>query len=163
MFSLIEGLSTYSTPFKPRDSTWKHIVLCGPPSEKGINAFAVQSVIEEFIHSDDGIASMHLNKIHFVILSPCEPTQDVTDLLENPKYDGRLMYVKGSPMCDQHLEKVRAGTAEGFFIFVDKYALHEDHREEDTHSILNTLAIKRYRPDARVIVEVLQHESAPRI
>ena len=40
-----------------------------------------------------------------------------------------------------------------------RYALQEDHREEDTHSILNTLAIKRYRPDARVIVEVLQHES----
>ena len=35
--------------------------------------------------SDDGIASMHLNKIHFVLLSPCEPTQDVVDLLQNPK------------------------------------------------------------------------------
>ena len=46
--------------------------------------------------------------------------QDITDLLETPKYDGRLMYVKGSPMVDQHLENVRAATAEGFFIFVDK-------------------------------------------
>jgi len=42
---------------------------------------------------------------------------------------------------------------------VDKYELQQEGHEEDVHAILSTLAIKRFRPEARIVVEVFTVES----
>jgi len=80
-------------------------------------------------------------------------------LLEHPKYETRLRYVKGSVMDIYALQKVKAEEAKAFFVFVDKYELRQGGHEEDVHAILSTLAIKRFDPKARIIVEVFQLES----
>ena len=81
--------SPYRHPFQPNNETWQHVVLCGTPTEGGIDPGTVETIVKEFMHQDVGKV-----KTHLVILAPYEPPDEIVALLEHGKYETRLKYVK---------------------------------------------------------------------
>ncbi|KAG0244238.1 hypothetical protein BGX31_009518 [Mortierella sp. GBA43] len=76
-----------------------------------------------------------------VILGLSEPSKDIQALLQSARYKNRVVYLKGSPLERNDLERVQARYAEGIFVIADRNSPNE-HQEEDRHNTLSTVAFR---------------------
>eukprot|EP00658_Telonema_sp_P-2_P000551 TRINITY_DN10206_c0_g2_i5.p1 TRINITY_DN10206_c0_g2~~TRINITY_DN10206_c0_g2_i5.p1 ORF type:complete len:991 (+),score=268.33 TRINITY_DN10206_c0_g2_i5:86-3058(+) len=154
----LNAQSQYDVVFTPRNSTWEHVVVVGPPTERGIDAHIIKALLENLV--DQHHADV---KLQLVVLSPYDPTPEVLKLLNSGKYDTQLTYVRGSVFDENSLRRVKAESAKAFFVFVDKYNSGRVTKELDTIAIMSVLVIKRFNDSVEVFVELNSESSKKRL
>ena len=70
------------------------------------------------------------------------PSEEMTVLLNNEKYQQRVHYVQGSPLNKDDLERCLAHQAACAIIMSNKFCSNFKH--EDYKNILSAFAIKKY-------------------
>ncbi|EGC30996.1 hypothetical protein DICPUDRAFT_40636, partial [Dictyostelium purpureum] len=104
-----------------------HVILCGDISISHLLDF-----LAEFYHERYGKLKKEL-----VILSPKAPDDRIKSLLLHPFYKNRLIYLQGSPLFEQDLQRTKLSKAEAVFV-----SLPSAWDSSDTDSILCSYAVK---------------------
>ena len=151
LLSLINKKSHYDHSYKEKKAQ-NHVVVCGQ-----FDTIALRSFLKEFFCLDHGSSTVNT---HVVILHPSEPSEDLQQILDDPMYANRVQYVRGSTADTRKLIKVRAKDAKACFIFSSKFA--SGHAVEgDAETVMRALALKKYKPDLQLHVQVIlpEHKS----
>lgn len=110
----------------------KHILVCGDMKSASIEEF-----FRELFHED------HENRnLYVVLLCPNPPTPEIKALLKDPLLQMQVIYLEGTSLNDDDLERAKADTAMAVFILTNKFSVVPD--EEDSKTILQQFSIKRY-------------------
>nr|XP_006821642.1 PREDICTED: potassium channel subfamily T member 2-like [Saccoglossus kowalevskii] len=96
-FYLMERQKQGASYSKHRAQTEKHVVVCSTV----IQADLIMDFLNEFY------AHNHLQDYFVVLLSPCELDSTMRLLLQIPIWAQRVIYVQGSALRDQDLQRVR--------------------------------------------------------
>ncbi|KAL1502893.1 hypothetical protein AB1Y20_010966 [Prymnesium parvum] len=146
-----------------RDSTYRRQCFVASPAEDhviigGSVTFSnIHDFIFDFFHEDHG-----LKRAKVVLLSPEEPATEMRMLLAHPQIGHRLQYLQGSIDMLSDLERAGASTATGVFLLADKENVTPESAErQDLRTIANVLALKSYRRDVNLYVQLLRPEAKP--
>ncbi|KAJ3364763.1 hypothetical protein GGF31_008909 [Allomyces arbusculus] len=152
LLTMVRERSKFTKPYKaPRSES--HVLVTGK--------FDVNSVLEflrEFYCPDHGLSTM---TTRVVMLSPHEPSEALVTVLQDPAYEARVKYVKGSSTSFRSLGQVDAKNARAAFILTSRTSEAEDAMAEDAESVMRALAIKKYNPALPVFVESILPENHP--
>jgi hypothetical protein len=77
-----------------------------------------------------------------VIMRSGPPSEEFNQILKNPKFDSRVVYLQGSPLNHNDLRRCQAESAKCAVIMSDQFC--QNHQTEDYKNILNAFAIKKY-------------------
>jgi len=110
----------------------KHILVCGDLKSASIDEF-----FRELFHEDHENANLYV-----VILCPNPPTAQIKSMLKDPVLQMSMIYLEGTSLNDDDLERAKADTATAVFILTNKFSTTPD--EEDSKTILQQFSIKRY-------------------
>lgn len=135
------------------------IVLIGTVSPTSLTNF-----LEEYFHTDHGEDITR----HCVLMQPYGPEKnpDLHLILNKSKYLVNLQYIEGSPLEAQHLHRCFVEKASAVIILSDKFSFDAD--QQDTHTILEAMLIKKYLNKMRkagefsntlVCMQLLRHQS----
>jgi hypothetical protein len=110
----------------------KHILVCGD-----MKSASVEEFFSELFHED------HENRnLYVVILCPSPPTNEIKAMLKDPLLQMSMIYLQGTSLNDDDLERAKADRATAVFILTNKFSATPD--EEDSQTILQQFSIKRY-------------------
>jgi hypothetical protein len=104
LVALVATVSKYVKGFP--GSAHGHVVLCGNITGPGVYSF-----LSQWYHPDHGDQKMRV-----VVLHPAEPDQSTKAALDDPKFDQRVQYVKGSPLSNQDLAKAAIYDSQAIFV-----------------------------------------------
>ncbi|KAJ3385227.1 hypothetical protein HDU92_003159 [Lobulomyces angularis] len=148
-FVLLKQQSKYDKPYTgERNTLFKHVVLAGNIVDVG----ALRSFLREFFCEDHGPQTITTK---LVILQPFEPSDELQLTLNDVAYKSKVQYVKGSALSFRSLEKVKASSAEAFFLLTSKFGTDGDLESIDAASILKAHSIKKYNSKIPIFVQVL--------
>ncbi|XP_077986802.1 potassium channel subfamily T member 2-like isoform X2 [Glandiceps talaboti] len=146
-FYLVERQKQGASYSRHRAQTEKHVVVCATV----IQADIIMDFLNEFY------AHPHLQDFFVVLLSPVELDNTMRLLLQIPIWSQRVIYVQGSALRDQDLQRVRMDDAEACFILSPRNVM--DRYEADQQTILRTWAVKDFAPAVKLFVQILRPES----
>uniref|UniRef100_A0A914C8I7 RCK N-terminal domain-containing protein n=1 Tax=Acrobeloides nanus TaxID=290746 RepID=A0A914C8I7_9BILA len=92
-----------------------------------------------------------------VLLSPCELDNRMKMLLKIPLWSHRVLYIRGSVLKDEDLERAQLSTAKACFILSARHVTKKN--ESDEHTILNSWAVKDFAPHVPQYVHVFRPET----
>ena len=93
------------------------------------------------------------NKPYDIILMDSkEPSEGLMELLENPLLERRLIYIEGSALVEEDLERISARYATACFVFTDQHL--QDSENEDSTIVLRTLLLKSFQEDMPTVVQL---------
>jgi hypothetical protein len=152
---LTQIIATHSVFRKAYDNDLEeHVVLCGHVNDKR----KLDKFFKEFFHPDRLLASSP--QFHIVILCPEDPTEEVRSLLLSPKFDSHVTYLIGSALSVEDLQRARVDTASAVFFLTNIEAKEDVAAAQGTSTVLRTLAVSDFNPDAQCLVEVTHtHDS----
>ncbi|XP_070532168.1 potassium channel subfamily T member 2-like isoform X7 [Ptychodera flava] len=176
-FYLLERQKQGASYSKHRAASEKHVVVCATC----IQADLIMDFLNEFY------AHPHLQDYFVVLLSPVELDNTMRLLLQIPIWSQRVIYVQGSALRDQDLQRVRMDDAEACFILSPRNVMdrHEAAQNEsdddkrknkgsgnagksgldslrnyyDQQTILRTWAVKDFSPNLPIFVQILKPEN----
>ncbi|XP_070532190.1 potassium channel subfamily T member 2-like isoform X27 [Ptychodera flava] len=146
-FYLLERQKQGASYSKHRAASEKHVVVCATC----IQADLIMDFLNEFY------AHPHLQDYFVVLLSPVELDNTMRLLLQIPIWSQRVIYVQGSALRDQDLQRVRMDDAEACFILSPRNVM--DRHEADQQTILRTWAVKDFSPNLPIFVQILKPEN----
>ncbi|EGG15186.1 calcium-activated BK potassium channel [Cavenderia fasciculata] len=112
-----------------------HVFLCGEFSITHLMDF-----LSEFYHQRNGKL-----KKEVVLLCPKAPDDQLKALLLHPFYKNRLIYLQGSPLFEQDLERTKLSKADACFI-----SLPPSWESGDTDNILCSYAVKSMNKNIKI-------------
>uniref|UniRef100_A0A915C0M2 Potassium channel subfamily T member 2 n=1 Tax=Parascaris univalens TaxID=6257 RepID=A0A915C0M2_PARUN len=125
----------------------KHVVL----TITHLEAEFIQDFLTEFFAHPE-----HQNHL-IILLSPCEMDDRMRMLLKIPLWSSRVLYIRGSALKDEDLERARMSTAKACFILS---ARHIDQKNRtDEHTILRSWAVKDFAPHVPQYVQIFRPET----
>ncbi|KAJ3221288.1 hypothetical protein HK099_003615 [Clydaea vesicula] len=137
-FVLLKQQSKYDKPYTgERNTLFKHVVLAGNIVDVG----ALRSFLREFFCEDHGPQTITTK---LVILQPFEPSDELQLTLNDVAYKSKVQYVKGSALSFRSLEKVKASSAEAFFLLTSKFGTDGDLESIDA-ATEHVLCIDSYK------------------
>lgn len=134
--------TVFDKKYRP-DKRIQHILLCGDIDNSSLNFF-----LHTWLQSDG--ERKNLRKI--IILSPSLPSSSVRRVLIHREYEQRVLYLQGSAMDANDLQRAGAPTASYCFVMVDKHSNSLD--EDDTATNLVTCSIRKTNRQAPLYVQV---------
>uniref|UniRef100_A0AC34RR67 Calcium-activated potassium channel BK alpha subunit domain-containing protein n=1 Tax=Panagrolaimus sp. JU765 TaxID=591449 RepID=A0AC34RR67_9BILA len=96
-------------------------------------------------------------RILVVLLSPCELDTRMKLLLKIPIWSHRVLYIRGSALKDEDLERAQMATAAACFILSARHVAKKSVSDEQT--ILRSWAVKDFAPDVPQYVQVFRPET----
>lgn len=148
---LLSLRSPYRTLYQPVAGE-NHVIICGHVN----NRAKLEFFFGEFFHRDR-ISNSGL-EYHAVILSPCEPSEDVRSLLQSNNLDSKVTYVMGSALSVEDLKRVRADTACCMFFLCNTELTEGLMGEEDAATVIRALSVSNFNPTLECLVQVLRPE-----
>ena len=133
-FSKVSNLTSEYSRLKYEKSSRdvRHILLLGDSQPETISTF-----LKECFNSDHGALDTDV-----VIMRSQPPSDEINAVLKNSKYDSRVLYLQGSPLVHEDLERCQAENAYCAIIISNQYCLN--NQTEDYKNILNAFAIQKY-------------------
>ncbi|MCK5266755.1 MAG: hypothetical protein KAR07_01185 [Spirochaetes bacterium] len=122
-----------------------HVIVCG-------NLVDIENFFYQFFHPDHESLTTKV-----VFLMPDEPPNNFNNFLENKTYKNKVKYIIGSPMNVKDLEKSNAAFAKSAFILANRFASNQN--EDDSKTILRTLAIEAYNSNIETYVQLLNQKN----
>lgn len=89
----------------------KHILLLGDSQHDAINTF-----LKECFHSDHGAMDTDV-----VILRSGPPTEEINNVLKNPQFESKVIYLQGSALSHEDLRRCQAQLAQCAVIMSNKF------------------------------------------
>ena len=132
LVTLLGMTSVYQRQSYKSSKNVDHIVITGETRDGGITEFFL-----ELFHPDHGSTNLQA-----VILSNGMPSQEIQDLLSDPRFSYKLKYLDGDVMNDKDLKRASLETAKAVFLLTNKFS--DTPEQEDATSILRALFLKRY-------------------
>ncbi|VDK58488.1 unnamed protein product [Anisakis simplex] len=125
----------------------KHVVV----TITHLEAEFIQDFLTEFFaHSE------HQNHL-IILLSPCEMDDRMRMLLKIPLWSSRVLYIRGSALKDEDLERARMSTAKACFILSARHINQKNRTDE--HTILRSWAVKDHAPHVPQYVQIFRPET----
>jgi len=140
LVTLLRSVSKYTKAFS--GSVHGHVILCGDVSPSVLFAF-----LSEWFHPDHGESKMRV-----VVLHHNEPTNQTKALLDDPRFDQRVQYVKGSPLRNRDLASAAVYDAKA--VFVVSTGRSGNPMLSDATSLLTVRIIKTTSPWVPVYCEL---------
>ena len=78
-----------------------------------------------------------------IIMREGPPCDEMEKIIKHPKFEARVLYLQGSPLCFDDLIRCRADEADCAIIMTNQ--LSGNHQAEDYKNILNAFAIKKHK------------------
>lgn len=155
LVTLLGMTSVYARQSYKASKNVDHVVLTGETKDGGVTEFFL-----ELFHPDHGSSNLQA-----VIVANGLPTQEIQDLLSDPRFSYKLKYLDGDVMSDKDLKRASLETAKAVFLLTNKFS--ETPEQEDANSILRALFLKRYLMsnganeggDTTLCIQLLSQES----
>jgi hypothetical protein len=93
---------------------------------------------------------------HLVVLGPVEPTPELEEVISNPLFEGRLVYIIGSALNIQDLVKAQADSAVAIMFLSNPELDNVGAVLDDAATVLRTLSVINFNPELECLVQVLQ-------
>jgi voltage-gated potassium channel Kch len=135
LIEIVNSQSVYARAFYSTKTKYsEHVVICG-----NLSTMHFQDFFSQLFHED------HDNyDLTAVVVSPDPPSAEVVLLLK--KYS--ILYLQGSPFCDDDLKRAKVETARAIFLITNKFSYNMD--EEDARIILLNMSLKKYLANYRL-------------
>ena len=151
MSVVMQQANKYGGAYHGNDSA-PHIILTGNFDSSSVKAF-----LQEFYHPNHAIKKNEA-KVRVLLMHPELPSPGVKILLEDDDEGFDLIeYLQGSPSDMRDLKRMGIHQAKAVFIMTNKSSYNP--LEEDTLSILSTLAVRKSNQKVRIFVQCLVEES----
>ncbi|CAG9536774.1 unnamed protein product [Cercopithifilaria johnstoni] len=92
-----------------------------------------------------------------ILLSPCEMDDQMRMLLKIPMWSTRVLYIRGSALMDDDLERAKMANAEACFILSARHIYHKTKADE--HTVLRSWAVKDFAPNVPQYVQIFYPET----
>uniref|UniRef100_A0A7E4ZRB9 Potassium channel subfamily T member 2 n=1 Tax=Panagrellus redivivus TaxID=6233 RepID=A0A7E4ZRB9_PANRE len=145
--------------------TWKEREKAGMDYTKGF-ARGEKHVVVTITHLDADFIADFLNEFYahpkhagylIVLLSPSELDNRMKLLLKIPLWSHRVLYVRGSALKDDDLDRAQMAAARACFILSARYIQKKSDSDEQT--ILRSWAVKDFSPHVPQYVQVFRPET----
>uniref|UniRef100_UPI0035902716 potassium channel subfamily T member 1-like n=1 Tax=Myxine glutinosa TaxID=7769 RepID=UPI0035902716 len=146
-FLWMERQKSGGTYSRYRAQTERHVVLC----VSSLLADILMDFLNEF-YSD-----ARLQDCFVVILCPADMDGQVRRVLQIPLWAQRVLYLQGSALKDQDLDRVKIDQAEACFILTSRNDV--DRTAADHQTILRAWAVKDFAPNCPLYVQILTPEN----
>ena len=151
MSVVMQQANKYGGAYHGNDSA-PHVILTGNFDSSSVKAF-----LQEFYHPNHALKKNEA-KIRVLLMHPELPTPGIKILLEDDDEGFDLIeYLQGSPSNMRDLKRMGIKQAKAVFIMTNKSSCNP--LEEDTASILTTLAVRKSNQNVKVFVQCLVKES----
>lgn len=153
LIKILSAQSVFRGRYNPT-ATEEHVVLCGHVNDRK----KLERFFKEFFHPDR--VMLNSPQFHIVILCPEDPTEEVTSLLVAPFFDSKVIYLIGSALNVEDLQRAQVDIASAVFFLSNMEAKVEAACADGTTTVLRTLAVSDFNPEIQCLVEVLHsHDS----
>ncbi|VDM99651.1 unnamed protein product, partial [Onchocerca ochengi] len=125
----------------------KHVVVTVPHLE----AQFILDFLSEFYAYPE-----HQNYL-VILLSSCEMDDRMRMLLKIPMWSSRVLYIRGSALKDDDLERARMASAKACFILSARH-IHQKTKT-DEHTVLRSWAVKDFAPNVPQYVQIFRPET----
>ncbi|VDN58405.1 unnamed protein product [Dracunculus medinensis] len=125
----------------------KHVVITIPYLEA---EFIRDFLTEFYAHTEH-------QDFMVILLSPCEMDDQMRMLLKIPMWASRVLYLRGSALKDEDLERVRMVSAEACFILSARHINAKVRADE--HTILRSWAVKDFAPHVPQYIQIFRPEA----
>uniref|UniRef100_A0A158Q6W7 Potassium channel subfamily T member 1 n=1 Tax=Elaeophora elaphi TaxID=1147741 RepID=A0A158Q6W7_9BILA len=92
-----------------------------------------------------------------ILLSPCEMDDRMRMLLKIPMWSTRVLYIRGSALKDDDLERAKMGNAKACFILSARHIYQKTKTDE--HTVLRSWAVKDFAPHVPQYVQIFRPET----
>ncbi|EJD75354.1 CBR-SLO-2 protein [Loa loa] len=92
-----------------------------------------------------------------ILLSPCEMDNRMRMLLKIPMWSTRVLYIRGSALKDDDLERAKMASARACFILSARHVYQKTKTDE--HTVLRSWAVKDFAPDVPQYVQIFRPET----
>ena len=153
---IVASQSKYHVKFVPEDAeNCPHVLVFG--GDEGSD-LVLSEFFSEFFHPDrrEGTDERFANR-QVVIMGEGEPTEALVRIMGLPAFEGRIFYVRGSPLEPEDLDRVSAQSAEACFALCNVTAA--DREADDRSVLLRSLVMSAHAPKVRLFVHVGRSES----
>ena len=131
----------YREPYKGQENN--HIILLGNITHTSLYKFT-----KEFFHPDHNLK----NEIKIIIIQNCEPSKEIINVLNNPKYENKIQYIIGDIFNEYTLKKAKIKNSQ---VFIISNQFEEDSKKNDTCALLSTKAIHEYDHNTKIFVQIV--------
>ncbi|VBB31245.1 unnamed protein product [Acanthocheilonema viteae] len=128
-------------------SNEKHVVV----TVTHLEAQFVRDFLSEFYAYPE-----HQNYL-VILLSPCEMDDRMRMLLKIPMWSTRVLYIRGSALKDDDLERAKMANAKACFILSARHIYHKTKADE--HTVLRSWAVKDFAPNVPQYVQIFRPET----
>jgi len=148
---LVKAIKQSKDPAHRRSETKGHVLLISH-SGNGPNLI---NWLKEFYH-----AERKLTDARVCLLTNDDFNEDTSSALREKKLHFNIETLKGYAMKENDLERTNLAEAQASFVVSNQ--TYADSEEEDSKTILDTFAVKRYNPDIPLYVQIinLRHKAA---
>ena len=128
------------------------MIVCGHLNDR----VKLERFLREFFHPTLVCSRSH---IRVVLLSPAEPTEEVTVLLtENAVFANNVVYLVGSTLIIDDLVRAGAHYAVAFFFLGDLASNEELSKADDEATVLRVLSVSNYDSLIPTFVQLAKQE-----
>ncbi|MCP9257731.1 Potassium channel subfamily T member 1 [Dirofilaria immitis] len=92
-----------------------------------------------------------------ILLSSCEMDDRMRMLLKIPMWSSRVLYIRGSALKDDDLERARMASAKACFILSARHIYEKTKMDE--HTVLRSWAVKDFAPNVPQYVQIFRPET----
>ncbi|VDK73290.1 unnamed protein product [Litomosoides sigmodontis] len=92
-----------------------------------------------------------------ILLSPCEMNDQMRMLLKIPMWSTRVLYIRGSALRDDDLERAKMANAKACFILSARHMYEKTKADE--HTVLRSWAVKDFAPSVPQYVQIFRPET----
>lgn len=149
--TLLSMQSKYRKPYKPKAHAAPPLLIVGHIEDGDMLA----SLLDELYHPDrlDSLSYAESTR-KTVVLGAHEPNDSLNNLMLQPKYDGKLQYVRGSVMNPADLAMAGLHEAAACLVLSNPQHGKSMAEESDRAAALQAMMLKTYNPAVRVLVHM---------
>lgn len=125
----------------------KHIVVLGNITHTSLFKF-----LKEFYHPDHNFSS----SVRVVIIQESTPSKEILAVLNNPVFEESVHFIQGNIFLEDVMKMAKINTCIGCFILNNQF--NKDTRKDDTFALLACKAIREFRSDVQIYLQLCNPE-----
>jgi hypothetical protein len=145
---VLKSQSKYDVSYQnENEQLQEHVVIIGGAN----NPTVMENFFDAFFHPDRKEGELFsIKACEVIVLGDHEPSIRLVRVMNNPMYDDKITYVRGSPLSMDDLQRCSLKTAKAVFIISD--IMDEDSEATDRVSTLRAIVAAIEAPNARLIM-----------
>ncbi|KAI6209861.1 Calcium-activated BK potassium channel alpha subunit [Aphelenchoides besseyi] len=164
---IITGICVLPKKIEALTQTWIEREKAGFDQTQGFSLNS-RHIVVTIPHLDSNFVNDFLNEFYahkkhqglmIVLLCPMDLTVEMRNLLRIPLWSDRVIFVRGTALRDEDLDRVNLMTASACFILSARNMAGIRKKESDQQTILRSWAVKDYAPEVPQYVQVFRAET----